>query len=154
MDVENGKKSRSGDPFANPTPMPDADALSERPKKRKKGRTFFLFLLFTGGALVIASFVMFFSGKGIIVDFYKDVVVPRGIPEALAPDFPEEKAKHLLRTLSGYFDAAADGDVTDDMAIEMMSRIETALSDQLLTEAEADDLLALAAKSSTRMEGR
>lgn len=132
---------RPGDPFAQPTePAPRPPRI-----KRKKGHRFFLFLLLGGGALVLASLLLVFTGRGLIFQFYKDFYLPRGIPEALPPDYPVEKARRLLTALETYFELAEERKgIDNDASLRMLERIETAMADGALTDEEVDELLALA----------
>ena len=133
------RNPRPGDPFARPGQAPVADAPKK--PKRKKGRTFFLGLLFISGFMVAVFFIIAVSGKDIIVDFYRDVVVPRGIPEALAPEVSDARARELVQTLHAYFDALEGDQATDELTLEMMSRIESAMGDEVVTLEETEMLL-------------
>lgn len=131
---------RPDDPFGRPA----TGATPQRPaKKRRRGRTFFLFLLISGGVVALASMVLFISGRGIIIGFYEDVVIPRGIPEALGPGYPREDAEQLVRGLHAYFTRAHDGEVSDDDVIRVISAIEAAMADERITPEEAAGLLDL-----------
>lgn len=134
---------RAGDPFAEPTPKTVRESRPAK-VKRKKGRNFFLALLAVGGALVLASLILVFSGRDMLLDFYRDFVIPRGIPEALPPDYPVDRARELIATLDAYFSQVGEGPGADREALEMMSRIETALADKRITPEEAEALLTAA----------
>lgn len=135
------REPRPGDPFATPRPAP---APSRPRKKRRKGRTFFLILLVAGGVLGLGSLILFLKGRGMIVEFYEEVVVPRGIPDALPPDYPRADAEHLVRTLHGFFARADAGEASDDAVLAMITAIEEAMRDDRITPEEARGLLALA----------
>jgi hypothetical protein len=136
---------RPGDPFARGGPAPAAPAP---PKRRKKGRNFFLVLLLTGGVLAIGSLIFFYNFKGMAVHFYEDVVVPRGIPEALPPGYPRADAERLVRTLSDFFKRADAGAVSDDRVLQVISAIESAMADQAITPEEAEGLIRAASPAS------
>ncbi|MBI5137822.1 MAG: hypothetical protein HZA24_10895 [Nitrospirae bacterium] len=142
---------RPGDPFAGGA-APAAPA--PHPKvRRKKGRRFFITLLLVSGMIVVATLMFFTNSKNIITDFYREVVVPRSLPEALPPDYPVERARELVRTLHAFFGDVDEGIIGDEAALEMMGHIEAALADRALTEQEADDLLA-AARSLRQTAGK
>jgi hypothetical protein len=132
---------RPGDPFAGPAADPARPAVR---KKARKGRNFFLFLLLTGGVLAGASLVVFVNFKGMTVRFYADVVVPRGIPDALPPDYPRADAEKLVRTLHDFFERADAGRVTDDQVLAVISAIEAAMKDERITPEEARGLIEMA----------
>lgn len=133
---------RAGDPFSGP-PNRATEAPAPKPK-RKKGRIFFLVLLTVGGVLVLISLILALSGRDMLIDFYQDFVIPRGIPEALPPDYPVDQARELIATLSAYFEQVGDGPEADRVALEMISRIEAAMADKLITPEEAETLLTAA----------
>lgn len=138
---------RPGDPFAkgqSPIPAP-------RPRRRrKKGRFFFLGLLVVGGLMVLVTTAVFFHPRQLTVDFYRNVVVPRGIPESLPPDYPREDAVRLLKTLDAFFARADKGQESDERVVEVISGIEAAMADRRITPEEAEGLIA---KASPRGEG-
>ncbi|MDH5527447.1 MAG: hypothetical protein OEY97_09095 [Nitrospirota bacterium] len=133
---------RPGDPFAGTGSAPPMDAVpdTEPKKKRKKGRTFFLVLLFTGAALVLGSLLLMLTGRNLIVNFYKDYSVQRGIPEALAADVPVAEARALIQTLDAFFDAAGKRQLPDEQVLEMIHAIEEAQADRVITRDEAAEL--------------
>lgn len=133
---------RAGDPFSGP---PTRAEESPAPKpRRKKGRTFFLVLLSVGGVLVLASLILVFTGRDMLLEFYQDFVIPRGIPEALPPDYPVDQARELIATLNAYFEQVGKGPEADRVVLEMISRIETVMADKRITPEEAETLLAAA----------
>jgi len=142
---------RPGDPFANHISQPQQPA---KKVKRKKGRTFFIVLLLIGGALMIATFILATQGKEIMVDFYKDVVIARGIPEALPPGYPVDKARALLRALDDFMDQVGTPAVTDDAALELMAQIEAAMADRVVIDEEVDALLGATEALRTGAEGQ
>ncbi len=136
---------REGDPFANPHgTVTLAEAMADKPAKkvrRKRGYKFFLSLLAISGVIMLATLMFFANIKTHITDFYQEIVVPRGIPEALPPDYPIEKAKHLVQTLHAFFGDANDGLYTDEQTLTMMGKVEEVLADRIITEQEAQALL-------------
>jgi hypothetical protein len=135
---------RAGDPFAGAqgrAPAPKA------PRRRRKGRTFFLVLLVTGGVLTVGTFLVFFTFRNMTVGFYHDVVVPRGIPEALPPDYPREDAVKLVKALDTFFARADKGEIGDDQVIEVIAKIESAMADRRITPEEARELIATAERA-------
>jgi hypothetical protein len=140
---------RPGDPFARPArPRPTGPA-----RKRRRGRNFFLFLLVSAGLVALASMVLFMGGRGMIIGFYEDVVVPRGVPEALPPDYPREDAERLVKGLHAYFVRADEGEVSDDDVIRVISAIENAMKDEHITPEEAAALLDLTGGAGGSGEG-
>lgn len=132
---------RPGDPFAKA----QAAGPAPRPRRpRKKGRIFFMTLLVIGGALVLATTILFFTFRGMTVDFYRDVVLPRGIPESLPPDYPREDAVRLLKSLDAFFARADQGRESDERVIEVISEIEAAMADRRITPEEAEGLIGMA----------
>jgi len=132
---------RPGDPFATaagPAPAPNPK------RKRRKGRTFFIFLLVTGGVLAVGTLLVFLTFRNMTVGFYHDVVVPRGIPEALPPGYPKADAVRLVTALDDFFARADEGAFDDDRVIEVIEAIETAMADRLITPEEAEGLIATA----------
>jgi hypothetical protein len=125
-------------------PRPGDPERPARPKRRKKGRNFFLILLLTGAVLGGGSLIFFYNFKGMAVHFYRDVVVPRGIPEALPPDYPKADAERLVAALSAFFQRADQGRATDDQVLAVISAIENAMADQKVTPEEAAGLIRVA----------
>lgn len=137
---------RPGDPFARAA-APAAPARP--PRKHRRGRRFFLFLLTTGAVLTVGTFVLvYYFGKmpfhHMTIEFYHDVVVPRGVPEALPPDYPKADAVRLVKALDGFFARADKGEFSDDAVIAVIARIEKAMADKRITPEEAEDLIATA----------
>ncbi len=139
MNATPTRTPRAGDPFSGPPNRP-TEAPAPKPK-RKKGRIFFLVLLTVGGVLVLISLILALSGRDMLIDFYQDFVIPRGIPEALPPDYPVDQARELIATLHAYFAQVGDGPAANQTALEMMAKIETAMTDKRITPAEAEALL-------------
>jgi hypothetical protein len=135
---------RPGDPFATASgPV----RPTRPPRKRRKGRIFFLILLVTGGVLAVGTILVFFAFRNMTVEFYHDVVVPRGIPEALPPDYPREDAVRLVKTLDTFFARADKGEIGDDQVIEVIAKIETSMADRRITPEEARELIATAERA-------
>lgn len=134
---------RPGDPFARQQ-GPPTPTRPVRPKRRKKGRNFFLILLLTGAVLAGGSLIFFYNFKGMAVHFYEDVVVPRGIPEALPPGYPRADAERLVNALSAFFERADQGLADDDRVLAVISAIENAMADQHITPEEAAGLIEIA----------
>jgi len=140
---------RPGDPFARAA-GPAGHATSARPpRKHRRGRRFFLFLLTTGAVLTVGTFVLvYYFGNmpfhHMTIEFYHDVVVPRGIPEALPPDYPKADAVRLVKALDDFFARADQGGIGDDAVIAVIARIEKAMADKRITPEEAEDLIATA----------
>jgi hypothetical protein len=97
----------------------------------------------SAGVVALASMVLFMRGRGMIISFYEDVVIPRGIPEALPPGYPREDAERLVQGLHAYFARAHEGEVSDDEVIRAISAIEDAMKDEHITPEEAAALLDL-----------
>jgi hypothetical protein len=135
---------RPGDPFAG---AQTRAAAPRAPRRRRKGRTFFLFLLITGGVLTVGTFLVLFTFRNMTVGFYHDVVVPRGIPEALPPDYPRADAVKLVKALDTFFARADKGEIGDDRVIEVISKIESAMADRRITPEEARELIATAERA-------
>lgn len=136
---------RPGDPFAGA--RHPAGAAPKAPRRRRKGRIFFLILLVTGGVLTLGTFLAFFTFRNMTVGFYHDVVVPRGIPEALPPDYPRAEAVKLVQALDTFFARADKGEIGDDRVIEVIAQIESAMADRRITPEEARALVATAERA-------
>lgn len=135
---------RPGDPFATAAgPVRPTRA----PRRRRKGRTFFLILLVTGGVLAVGTILVFFTFRNMTVGFYHDVVVPRGIPEALPPGYPREDAVRLVKTLDTFFARADKGEIGDEQVIEVIAKIESSMADRRITPEEAEALIATAERA-------
>lgn len=145
------REPRPGDPFGRPqAPAPERPA---RPKRRKRGRNFFLILLLTGAVLAGGSLVLFYNFKGMAVHFYRDVVVPRGIPEALPPGYPKADAERLVNALTAFFQRADAGQASDDQVLAVISAIEKAMADERVTPEEADELIRVAGRQTPAGKG-
>jgi hypothetical protein len=142
---------RPGDPFA--TAAGAAAARATPPRRRRKGRTFFMFLLVTGGVLTVGTFIVVFTFRNMTVRFYHDVVVPRGIPEALPPDYPRADAVRLVKTLDDFFARADKGKIADQGVIDVIAAIESAMADRRITPEEAEDLIAAADRAGRMAPG-
>ncbi|MDH4229029.1 MAG: hypothetical protein OEW11_04670 [Nitrospirota bacterium] len=143
---------RPGDPFA--TLGEHAQAGPTPPRvPRKKGRTFFLVLLFTGAALALASLILFFTGRSLLVGFYRDYTVQRSIPEALAADVQLDDARHLIHTLDTFFARADRRELPDPLVLDMIQRIDAVLSDRVITRAEVVELETLAGQAALLTTG-